>query len=155
MEERGGWKLKVRCINRLVDTLCVEVRGRDSGETGGGVAIPEGGRLWGGLACGLGNMNNLIGQQDWYHMVLWRILTELELTLTNMRRKLVFFDSLVNLPETELKVGQGLDCTFMVLTGMWGGGAVPRDYVRAQEGQGVFHTGWKSTQEERRCCPQD
>lgn len=29
VEERGGKKVEVRCINRLVDTLRVEVRGRD------------------------------------------------------------------------------------------------------------------------------
>lgn len=28
VEERGGWKVEVRCINKLADTLHVEVRGR-------------------------------------------------------------------------------------------------------------------------------
>lgn len=31
VEERGGWKVEGRCINRLADTLHVEVRGRDRG----------------------------------------------------------------------------------------------------------------------------
>lgn len=90
-------------------------------------------------------------------MVLWKILTD------NSEKKIGFLQFTdLNLPnggklETKLKVGQGLECAFMVLTGLLGrqkclGWWDPTQRVHKSTERA--HTGWKSTLEGR-CCPRN
>lgn len=79
-------------------------------------------------------------------MVLWKILTD------NSEKKIGFLQFTdLNLPnggklETELKVGQGLECAFMVLTGLLGrqkclGWWDPTQRVHKSTERA--HTGWE------------